>query len=113
MRISDWSSDVCSSDLTPQETGVGGEIGHGHHQVARALKVAPQRPDKTARPQCGPPDQPPHGTPGLAGTLNELADRPHAPSGIAGPAEHCPVVIPQMRDRWKLGRASWREGGGQ
>src|SRR3546814_10938119 len=41
-------------------------------------------------------------SPGLAGTLNELADRPHAPSGIAGPAEQCPVVIRQMRDRWPL-----------
>src|SRR3546814_12525144 len=35
MRISDWSSDVCSSDLLLQETaGVGDDDGLGHAEAA-------------------------------------------------------------------------------
>src|SRR3546814_17553102 len=34
MRISDWSSDVCSSDLSDTEAPMS--TGHGHHAGARA-----------------------------------------------------------------------------
>src|SRR3546814_10073197 len=34
MRISDWSSDVCSSDLRP---GAGGRLAHEHHGVAHGV----------------------------------------------------------------------------
>src|SRR3546814_11467549 len=40
MRISDWSSDVCSSDLTPvlhDITPAGGFGGSGSHQLADAF----------------------------------------------------------------------------
>src|SRR3546814_1866752 len=37
MRISDWSSDVCSSDLLRGVAVFGGLLGHGMHL---ALKVA-------------------------------------------------------------------------
>src|SRR3546814_4021848 len=34
MRISDWSSDVCSSDLGSQQQGAGNRLGVGHHSVS-------------------------------------------------------------------------------
>src|SRR3546814_6481624 len=40
MRISDWSSDVCSSDLVALlQLGAEG-AGHGDHHVERARRVA-------------------------------------------------------------------------
>src|SRR3546814_9322252 len=46
MRISDWSSDVCSSDLralssgrTIGGSGVGGRIGHGTGRIVRRLRI--------------------------------------------------------------------------
>src|SRR3546814_15474890 len=70
MRISDWSSDVCSSDLLsiPAVPGAvtGGNAaaglaaaGHGHrgHPAARAVLGAAQRPGGAAprhRPGAGP-----------------------------------------------------------
>src|SRR3546814_13981771 len=46
MRISDWSSDVCSSDLLVQEEGVleAVRVG-GEEPVAAALPVEEQDPD--------------------------------------------------------------------
>src|SRR3546814_3304368 len=35
MRISDWSSDVCSSDLMPVHDGHGFDFQPGHHDTAR------------------------------------------------------------------------------
>src|SRR3546814_4726045 len=55
MRISDWSSDVCSSDLQPQAEVVydAGDRRHDHHGRSdrlAALKVAPANVDQdTAR----------------------------------------------------------------
>src|SRR3546814_2075586 len=42
MRISDWSSDVCSSDLGRHRRGLRGavEAGLGHHHRARGLEAA-------------------------------------------------------------------------
>src|SRR3546814_8826994 len=34
MRISDWSSDVCSSDLEPDGDARGGQVGEGTHGMA-------------------------------------------------------------------------------
>src|SRR3546814_18814096 len=57
MRISDWSSDVCSSDLSPTVTGVNGRAGvpsyigyrgmtvfQGRHDTAPCLYVATWSP---------------------------------------------------------------------
>src|SRR3546814_4664409 len=57
MRISDWSSDVCSSDLDDLGAGIGGVADHALHlpradharfvddeHVARGQQVTPLRP---------------------------------------------------------------------
>src|SRR3546814_18445892 len=47
MRISDWSSDVCSSDLAP-DVGVGGCDGGGGHVPAPSRRTVTAR----VRPAC-------------------------------------------------------------
>src|SRR3546814_5355420 len=42
MRISDWSSDVCSSDLLGAVAGVGGVVDLGLAARARSQRVAGQ-----------------------------------------------------------------------
>src|SRR3546814_2414291 len=78
MRISDWSSDVCSSDLVLQRRRLGGELhgpggasgrrtgdpalGRGPAAVLRCLRAGecPARPDQSTR--CTSPSSP---TPGI------------------------------------------------
>src|SRR3546814_8907843 len=43
MRISDWSSDVCSSDLFPERTTAGGAIGPAQN-ITDGFDQAPGRP---------------------------------------------------------------------
>src|SRR3546814_15902748 len=44
MRISDWSSDVCSSDLERLQVSLEPEIGHHRRDHATALQTAVLRP---------------------------------------------------------------------
>src|SRR3546814_18165234 len=60
MRISDWSSDVCSSDLTPAQ--------FGHHLFAKAPAVHCDEQIAAAR------KQPPHPVPPLFGVEAKAAD---------------------------------------
>src|SRR3546814_6700537 len=39
MRISDWSSDVCSSDLAAEVVDVAVGIDHGLHRLAASVRV--------------------------------------------------------------------------
>src|SRR3546814_18727959 len=47
MRISDWSSDVCSSDLSPTDTGRGGRSGK------TSLAYCPATADGILAPSSG------------------------------------------------------------
>src|SRR3546814_73549 len=80
MRISDWSSDVCSSDLRRVGDAVAG--------VARASSPGPRRP---ARP-AGAADLPPGG-------YTPPADRPAAPrsAGRSGPVRPGTAVADRCR----------------
>src|SRR3546814_12353324 len=59
MRISDWSSDVCSSDLQPLDVGLGGHAIEAADQRRHPCEEAPagksgaigQRPDKDVTEQ--------------------------------------------------------------
>src|SRR3546814_2413441 len=46
MRISDWSSDVCSSDLMRQAPFGGGRVGHG---LDRRIRVRQRRGERFAQ----------------------------------------------------------------
>src|SRR3546814_10988991 len=61
MRISDWSSDVCSSDLDRCRSGGGGAAGAWRDLAAAAVQPDERRPCalgahparlRTVRPQC-------------------------------------------------------------
>src|SRR3546814_7578779 len=45
MRISDWSSDVCSSDLAAHAVGVAVDAAPGHDVARHARGLAGRRPD--------------------------------------------------------------------
>src|SRR3546814_19656579 len=89
MRISDWSSDVCSSDLLPgwflpgNRLGAG-KTGHALEQRASASSGRPGPLEHIVRPRAG---------------SNRL------------PAVEKKFVLPARRGgkRRTLGRASWRE----
>src|SRR3546814_10714809 len=46
MRISDWSSDVCSSELRDQRPGGGGGAGGGAEDALRRSRGGGPRPDE-------------------------------------------------------------------
>src|SRR3546814_4248498 len=52
MRISDWSSDVCSSDLLAPAQIVGAEIGEGFgpHQLHAAFHLGAEQGDRARDP---------------------------------------------------------------
>src|SRR3546814_19414443 len=43
MRISDWSSDVCSSDLVPGQTGIYAPRGQSADRIKEVWLTAPSR----------------------------------------------------------------------
>src|SRR3546814_2362215 len=52
MRISDWSSDVCSSDLLPLEAGIAGEAAIALAVITpRQPPVAIERPRRVRNPE--------------------------------------------------------------
>src|SRR3546814_9131003 len=53
MRISDWSSDVCSSDLPDREAGGDRGDVDRHHQTAPALRHDGLHPGLADHPQIG------------------------------------------------------------
>src|SRR3546814_3451521 len=51
MRIRDWSSDVCSSDLRPRAPDTIAQrpiqfLPHGRHIAGKPLRIGPHRDDK-------------------------------------------------------------------
>src|SRR3546814_2846760 len=56
MRISDWSSDVCSSDLHPSYAGVSLGLLHGAQPDALVLCHEPGRPHMRGLPHYPVPD---------------------------------------------------------
>src|SRR3546814_4971347 len=56
MRISDWSSDVCSSDLHHRYTFDAGDLGrNGVHQQRTRVSRPPARHIQSRRINCPPP----------------------------------------------------------
>src|SRR3546814_1652874 len=83
MRISDWSSDVCSSDLDPghrcldafrRDFGGRPLVAGGEREVEEAVRVVEARPQQLAARQVlvgrrnAPPHRHPRGVERLAGT---------------------------------------------
>src|SRR3546814_3709348 len=70
MRISDWSSDVCSSDLGPPFLATGGDAGTdlpaAHPEAQRLLGRAGLRAGAAARPRSRRRHLPPGHLPALA-----------------------------------------------
>src|SRR3546814_5701361 len=50
MRISDWSSEVCSSDLTPDDRCCGGRGGEAHRPRRSLAVMLGHRPEHPGRP---------------------------------------------------------------
>src|SRR3546814_17106675 len=103
MRISDWSSDVCSSDLAKQERTVPAstQVPRDAVQIDHALT----RCHRQSTVETGPPIL--HGL-ALPTTLDlALRARPEPARGqprFAGPYHAADVVT-------EIGRAAYREGG--
>src|SRR3546814_14075905 len=91
MRISDWSSDVCSSDLEIEAEGRGG--GRPQHCVARAAREVADSEHHVVRPLV-------HWTGVQINALrgDTAAAEEHLRHGAAS-APHYPIQI---------GRAAWR-----
>src|SRR3546814_12674669 len=53
MRISDWSSDVCSSDLRPARDGPGSGTRHGTHRLRHGCGRRWFRRASARRPAAG------------------------------------------------------------
>src|SRR3546814_11169240 len=88
MRISDWSSDVCSSDLAPRRAGIDDAPG-GHAGIVRRRPVE----GAVARLRSGRPLL--HlerllagGTEGLAAAKQQAADRGSEGAGPASARSH-------------------------
>src|SRR3546814_5831532 len=96
MRISDWSSDVCSSDLAPTELEASSRLAVGDAGRLRA-----------ASPLSGSGRRP--GSLALAGQHAESGARPVA--GRGGEAPRAPRTSAGPDDQ--IGRESWRERVGQ
>src|SRR3546814_4877848 len=90
MRISDWSSDVCSSDLNRTRRGPGPEGGSRARRVDRSGGRLEQRPGPESRYGCFLPD--------LTGLASDpsAANLPTPISGI-GPAGASPRQAPGGR----------------
>src|SRR3546814_18105287 len=115
MRISDWSSDVCSSDLRPLDEGRKGEL------------LSDQPPDRIRHSYAA--------TIRMRAGLAEFRDRqPAGPDALAQPARHhCAARSGKGRvlmadhagnadlhltgcppaRRYEFGTASWRKGCGR
>src|SRR3546814_7968041 len=60
MRISDWSSDVCSSDLRPEESNAAEETAEPAEAVAGRAEAMPEPgPEVAAEPEGPPPETSP------------------------------------------------------
>src|SRR3546814_13600980 len=114
MRISDWSSDVCSSDLT--STVIGNTTTNDTvrtAQLRRAMIMPPRSPG--AAQHIGGPLPPQRLLPTTPRRdVGSGGDGPR-PSARRRPAsiEHCVVAAPRERNDAETGRAAWREREGQ
>src|SRR3546814_2904338 len=100
MRISDWSSDVCSSDLI--RTNMGGNASSGDtelHHAALFVTVAPWSP--VAGRELGFQARRDHYDVGIMRRL-PLAE-------LAHPARLAARIAPTLRPAPEIGRASCRE----
>src|SRR3546814_15782626 len=96
MRISDWSSDVCSSDLPNRSANQG-----------REAAAAPQ-PRWHARARGRPPDRA-RAWPGRAPIRALLRDEARHRARAAPRAERGPRATPPKGGADEIGRASFRE----
>src|SRR3546814_11078719 len=96
MRISDWSSDVCSSDLDAPVYGALGRLGPGG--TPRPAAVVPRAGQLDLDPAG-------HGTSSKGGWTNR------ARAGARRGATTVPAASPTdpAVPRWEIGRASGRE----
>src|SRR3546814_3178585 len=98
MRISDWSSDVCSSDLDLQDAAVVDEVDDVRGEIGAE--------------DAGPPARPPAGRPVAARprtvAIAERLNRQFARAD-ANPARHAPRHLEMMRS---AGQLSSRPGDG-
>src|SRR3546814_20171091 len=100
MRISDWSSDVCSSDLLFEQVlvdldlgapfGLGGELGHQLVAEGRPKRLR-DRSDACRLDILG------------AGAV-DLAERDHHPAAIAGDFERLDAVLRHREEQCEFGR---------
>src|SRR3546814_3387899 len=97
MRISDWSSDVCSSDLFWIE--MGGAYPTGHHRLAICPGHLGNLLKRAARPDCG-------GFERLPGKPEPPANQPIAQFKAA-------LNPNRMATCTQTGRAAWRGRGVQ
>src|SRR3546814_11261677 len=77
MRISDWSSDVCSSDLRLEDIAIGALLP----RILRRQAVHRDRPGGCPLEVCADPQQRGLAAAGRADQRHELADRKSVVSG--------------------------------
>src|SRR3546814_19006002 len=99
MRISDWSSDVCSSDLFGDRAGVSVAYGRQQRPIV-PREQAPERLDRTVADSAG-----------IAGRV-ALAPGERLPLGAQVletlELRHSPTT-PPSGSTFKIGRESWQE----
>src|SRR3546814_17137013 len=101
MRISDWSSDVCSSDLEPAE------IVHCRRRARRHQQHRQRRRDRPHHPLPSP--APYHAPAPIA--MDSAAPAPYNPTIPVEPRLHWPVESGINRDPLTLIRIITAEGG--
>src|SRR3546814_11457925 len=103
MRISDWSSDVCSSDLEAGAEGHAQDVGELQRRRGPTLATdLSQREDGHRDRRVGQahpePGDRPHADRGGAGQRAEGAEHADDPDGQAGEAERAPPAGPTAGD---------------
>src|SRR3546814_11534048 len=108
MRISDWSSDVCSSDLTREELQGAMAAGAARNAVDCALwDLQAKLSGRSVTERLGRPAIAPTPT-----AITVSLDRPGAMAEAAAALADAPLVKIKG-DRPAIGKASWRERVGQ
>src|SRR3546814_17068065 len=107
MRISDWSSDVCSSDLVNLILIPNKNLETPHHHIERLRHDDPRLEDiKTSFDLVTQPEAPVTWSPNKA---QEAKTRPEALVKGITPSQPAPIWAPTARE---IGSASGREKGG-